>query len=236
MSHKVIIHPAQISILRDLLFTKGMKYSQIQKNSGLSSDHFKFHIKQLLEKGFVTKETSGIYNLTSAGKVHANTLDTDSNTIERQPKSAVLLLIEHPTDHDRFLFQQRKKQPYYDFWGLPGGKIRWGETIHQAASRELYEETKLTAETHFIGVYHEHSFNQDNELLEDKIFFIFRCTNVSGTLMETFEAGDNKFLTVEDTRKLSKKYQSFDLELDYALGNRPDALLEQTQIYTNEQF
>jgi 8-oxo-dGTP diphosphatase len=40
-------------------------------------------------------------------------------------------------------------------WGLPGGLIDWGETISQAAQRELNEETalKLLQIDRLVGVY-----------------------------------------------------------------------------------
>ncbi|MEG4277557.1 NUDIX domain-containing protein [Microcoleus sp. MON1_C1] len=39
-------------------------------------------------------------------------------------------------------------------WGLPGGRIEPGESVTEAAVREVYEETGLTVEiTRLLGVY-----------------------------------------------------------------------------------
>ena len=43
--------------------------------------------------------------------------------------------------NDAVLLIQRKSPPYQNQWCIPGGKIRLGETLKQAAEREILEET-----------------------------------------------------------------------------------------------
>ena len=43
--------------------------------------------------------------------------------------------------NEEVLLVKRKKEPYKGQWSIPGGKLRLGETLTQAARRELMEET-----------------------------------------------------------------------------------------------
>jgi ADP-ribose pyrophosphatase YjhB (NUDIX family) len=45
---------------------------------------------------------------------------------------------------DRFLLIRRGKPPRQGSWTLPGGRQELGETVSQAAKREILEETGLT--------------------------------------------------------------------------------------------
>lgn len=46
-------------------------------------------------------------------------------------------------DRGRVLLIKRRYQPYAGLWAIPGGKIHFGETLCQAAEREMREETGL---------------------------------------------------------------------------------------------
>jgi 8-oxo-dGTP diphosphatase len=53
---------------------------------------------------------------------------------------------------DEVLLAQRGKTWGYGTWSLPGGKVEFGETAQQAATRELLEETGVIATlTHHVG-------------------------------------------------------------------------------------
>jgi 8-oxo-dGTP diphosphatase len=44
---------------------------------------------------------------------------------------------------NKILLLQRKKPPFKDLWGMPGGKLDFGENLEEAIAREIREETDL---------------------------------------------------------------------------------------------
>jgi ADP-ribose pyrophosphatase YjhB (NUDIX family)/predicted transcriptional regulator len=206
MGYEASAHEAQMAIMKHLLHVPDAGFAQLQKATGLSSDHFNFHIKKLVSEDLVAKNDGGKYHLTHKGKEYANRMDTDNHVIEKQPKLSVGLIIEN--DKGEFVAQQRLKQPYYGFWGRPTGKIRWSETVLEAAARELEEETGLTADLEFKGIYHKMDHKDSGEFLEDKYFYIVHGTNPKGTLMTEFEGGRNAWLDDKELIAKDKVFES----------------------------
>ena len=229
------LHPAHVAILRVLLFRPHARFAELQKEAGLSSDHFNFYLQQLLDEQFIEKNDDGAYKLTFKGKEFSNRFDTDARIVERQPKVAVLLMIIN--DEGKRLVQQRLKQPFYGYWGRPTGKIRWGETILDAAARELFEETGLTADLAYESIYHKMDYNQaSSELLEDKIFFVVRCTNPKGMMITEFEGGRNAWMSQDEyaSQELSFEHNnSFENRLKKAV---PISIMEVPHHYAPENY
>lgn len=207
MSYEASAHEAQMKILRHLLLSPHAGFAELQKKTSLTSDHANFHIKKLLEEGFIAKNTDDKYVLSRMGKEYANRMDTDDNVIEKQPKLSVALIVEN--NEGKYLAQQRLKQPYYGFWGRPTGKIRWGETMLEAAERELTEETGLTAELSVAGFYHKMDYDKDTgDLLEDKVFVLIYGTNPQGELLVDDEGHHNEWLSDEELHERGTVFQS----------------------------
>ena len=221
-------HSAQMKLLRQLLLSKTSKFAELAHATGLTSDHANFHIKQLIDAGFVrhVAKSYGEYELTVRGKEYANRMDTDEHVVEKQPKLSVVLDILHPDG--RHLQQERLKQPYYGYWGRPTGKIRWGETMLEAAARELMEETGLRAELTVIGFYHKLDYDTDGKLLEDKYFCLVRGINPKGDLLPEsdgqrnewltdaeFEAKEHRFGNLEDVQDYIDSGQMFVVEKEF---------------------
>ena len=231
------LHLAQTKILRELLFMPAARFAELQKASGLESDHVKFHIKQLVKLGYINK-IGNAYQLSVIGKEYANKLDTDAGVIERQPKVAVLLVVEqyNPKTHMvEYLLQKRLKHPYFGFWGAPTGKVRWGETLLDAATRELKEETGLTGTFEYRGIYHERVRHQETgEIIEDKLFQLMFCDRFSGKLQVKFDGGHNAWRTLEDMMLEPKKYKGFKTEIAACLTSIP--LTERIYNYSDSEF
>ena len=197
------IRPVQAAILRVLHYTPEARFSELNTGN-ISSDHFTFHVKKLLELGLIEKSGER-YRLTPAGKEFTNRFDTDTEKIvlERQAKiGALVICTREENGQAQYLAQQRLKQPFYGFHGFITGKVKWGEQVLETAARELREEAGLAAKLTLVGVEHKMDYSPAGDLLEDKYFFLFRGEEPEGTLTEKFEGGRNFWTSKEEILKL----------------------------------
>ncbi|MDP3093752.1 MAG: NUDIX hydrolase [bacterium] len=185
-----------------MLFREKSRFADLNTLK-LPTDHFNFHLKQLIGAGLIQKDKKGFYSLAIKGKEFANRLDTDKIVLERQAKVAVVVCaVRQHGETRQYLVQQRLKQPSYGFYGFVTGKIKWGETVSETAAREFLEETGLKAKLSLAGIEHKMDYSQRGEILEDKFFFIFRAENPKGPLTKNFEGGRNVWLTKKEILKL----------------------------------
>lgn len=67
----------------------------------------------------------------------------DIQAHSRYPQLGVSTLVLY---EENLLLVKRGKQPAKGLWSLPGGRVEWGETLQEAARREVKEETGLLVE------------------------------------------------------------------------------------------
>ncbi len=80
------------------------------------------------------------------------------------------------------LLVRRANPPDAGLWGFPGGKIDFGETIEQAAVRELFEETGVRGEPGPVFTAVD-AFDRDEEagIRQHYILIAVLCRWVSGS-------------------------------------------------------
>jgi 8-oxo-dGTP diphosphatase len=96
----------------------------------------------------------------------------------------------------KYLLVQEKQQKVYGLWGVPAGFVDKGETIPEAAVREVKEESGYDVELgREIGVYHESTGRPVKHIFEAQI--------VGGELkIQAEEILDAKWLTYTEIEQL----------------------------------
>lgn len=203
------LHELQNRLLKKLSQTRRARFNDLLIE-GLASEHMNYHLKKLIDYGLVAK--NGSYHLTDQGKDYVNLMDDEVEMIERQPKTSVLIRVirKNQAGDIEHLCSRRLKQPYLGKVGKIGGKVRFGETIQQAAQRELFEETGLQAKEFFLEeIFHKLRHRENGEFVQDVIFYCLLVKEVHGELIEKTDWQENFWVTSDEVFN-SGKYDVFD--------------------------
>jgi ADP-ribose pyrophosphatase YjhB (NUDIX family) len=215
------LHLYQLQLLKKLVTSHGLKFNDLLIE-GLESEHVNYHLKKLIEIGFIEKDER-LYKLTHAGKDYSNMLDDKIEIVERQPKTSIIIWAvrkNKETGKVEHLVNRRLRHPYYGKVGRITGKVQFGERLEEAARRELYEETGLVAESFVLeSIYHKIRKNSEDIVVQDVIFYLFLVTELSGSLIEKTPFQENFWITKEDV----KIRTDLDLHDDFDIDDRLEA-------------
>jgi len=214
------LHVIQMQILRELTFKPNSRFSDLNL-SDLTNDHFSYHVRTLIKLGLVEKADQG-YSLTHNGKTYSTNMDTDKARLEERPKVSVFVIpFRKRKKGIEYAIHTRRKEPYYGYSGFITGKVRFGETITQAASREMMEELGISGDLSHKYILHEMVYDTKGSQLEDKFFHIVEAKNIKGRLLQKTEDGVNSWVSEEEYRQMKPRFHN-DLEILewYKQGNR----------------
>ncbi len=100
------------------------------------------------------------------------------------------------------LLVQRSKQPDAGLWGFPGGHVEWGETVLEAAHRELFEETSVIAEpSHYLKNLDLLRHDPKGQVLSHYLLVGVACQYRSGTPKAGDDALDARWFPIDQIRK-----------------------------------
>jgi ADP-ribose pyrophosphatase YjhB (NUDIX family) len=123
--------------------------------------------------------------------------------MEQPPKQRpTVATISAVTDGDVVLLVRRANPPDAGLWGFPGGKIDYGEPIHEAAIRELRQETNVRAQplTTFTAV-DVFERDADGALRSHYVLVAVLCRYRSGTPMPASDALEARWLSLDDIER-----------------------------------
>ena len=203
------LHSIQLSILRNLLLSDGLRYTDMKPDKEMENNQFSFHLNSLIDTNLVLKDDDK-YRLTDKGKEYANRMDTDDVKMMTQAKLSAWCCCVRGSGHGKeVLIGVRKKQPFYGCQGFVAGKIKFGETIYDAAKRELREEAGLEGDPKLVQIKHYISY-KGGKLVEDKFMFLFMFENIEGELKPNYEV-ELKWVPIDELpRFITKPFRTFD--------------------------
>ncbi|GAB4161481.1 MAG: hypothetical protein Fur003_4840 [Candidatus Dojkabacteria bacterium] len=216
-SANFVAHRYQKEILLKLAHSaSSLKFNELQLE-GLESEHMNYHLKQLIENGLVEKKALE-YVLTDQGKEFTNLLDSETDLVEKQPKSSVIIRavrFNKEKNAVENLLCKRLRQPYYGKVGRLTGKIRYGETLEQTVKREMLEETGLIAHKVVLEtVYHKLRKRKGGEFVQDIFFYICFVADFDGELTERTSSQENFWATKEEVAKRDDLFDDFSIDID----------------------
>ena len=205
-------------ILKKFMYNESLKFNEIL-DKAFPSNKFDYHLKQLVGEGLIIKKNN-LYSLTNKGTQVISSIDGVNIEDKRKPISCVFIL-GYDEEKDLVLLNQRKKQPFMNVVGVPGGKIEFGQSIRSQAKDEFFEETGLVAKNMDLKLITNYRTVDEcsGELSHHVIGFFFLATGLSGELIEKNREGLNMFVKLSDTKNM-KKYPDFDFFTSELLKNK----------------
>ena len=197
------------AILKKFMYNDKLRYNEVWDKKICSSSHFDYYFKKLLKDELVVKNGE-YYSLGPKGEKHIFAFD--GKTIENKLKPLIcsfVLLV----DGDKMLLNHRKKQPFFDYYCFPGGKVDLGESTYEGAIREFKEETGLDCKPKLKQVIEKITYDKETgEIVHHMIGYFYLTDKATGELQKINREGENIWVTLEEM----KKHKRFP-ELDYLI-------------------
>lgn len=139
MNARADLHHIQRAIILSLAQKSPLRFSELQPPR-IPNNTFSYHLKKLVENGYIESTKEGYTPTRKALKLLA--LDSQHDSHRSAPVIITMLYVTN--DNGEVLLLNKNKKPFKGWYGLPSGTVHFGETLEEAAYRELLEKTTLT--------------------------------------------------------------------------------------------
>jgi 8-oxo-dGTP diphosphatase len=116
---------------------------------------------------------------------------------KKTPIIGVGAIVEH---NGSILLVKRGKEPHKGEWAIPGGKVEWGEPLHNAVIREIKEETGVEIEPGDLAYHFEHISETNGHHF---IVLDFFARYVNGDLIAGDDADDVGWFIFKSLKQLN---------------------------------
>jgi ADP-ribose pyrophosphatase YjhB (NUDIX family) len=127
-------------------------------------------------------------------------------------------------DEGRILLHKRTDNEY---WSIPGGAMKPGESIAETVVREVEEETGIEAEVQkILGLYSNprHVSVYDDGEVRQQFSICFLCRAAGGQLRTSEESSEVRFVELAQTEALPI-HPSIRLRIQHYEENRPEPFI-----------
>jgi ADP-ribose pyrophosphatase YjhB (NUDIX family) len=151
-----------------------MRFSELQPPR-LPNNTFSYHLKKLVESGYITSSHEGY----TATRKALKTIQYSGHQVKKNVAPALITIVYVTDDHNNVLLLKRDSQPFTAWYGIPSGLVHLGETLGTAAQRELLEKTGIVAlqPLDFVGVLDfKYLERESGDLFVHAVSFVYKYT------------------------------------------------------------
>jgi ADP-ribose pyrophosphatase YjhB (NUDIX family) len=216
LKYSLDIDPIQLGILTVLNRTeKGKRFSELNIKN-ISSDHFTYHIKYLLDRGYIEKKNSKYY-ITFRGKKLMSDIDAKGKKYDLFRFSVMVNVVKEIDGRKYILVQKRNRHPYMGDVNTIAGKVKQGESVIDTAKRKFKEETGLNiSNIKVLGTFRKIREDLEGNLIEDVVYTVCYGQNPTGKLQEENDWGKHWWCDIDeflDIQKNNTDYGKYDREV-----------------------
>lgn len=140
---------------------------------------------------------------------------------EKRPQCAVGAIV---LERGELLLVKRDREPARNLWSLPGGRVEWGESLREAVTREVREETGVEIEVEGLaGIAERIIPNDEGDVSFHYVILDFWARPKSRDITAGDDAIEARWVDVEELREMSLTAGLFEFLQDRGAleGRRP---------------
>lgn len=180
-------HHLQQGIVYQLAFAKSMRFSDLKPDI-IENKLFTYHLKKVLDAGYVQKDDEGLYSLTPEGRrLGVHVLET-RNMLPVLADSVLFLVIRRATDN-AWLLYRRSTHPLKDKVGFMHAHPNAVQTSDETAAQICLEKTGLSGDFEALGGGYFRVYEGEN-LESFTHFTLMICDDIQGELTQVDDTAE----------------------------------------------